>query len=76
MITGISDKMLKGKPEWKDMKERVRLFIEDDAVIVGHNVLFDKAMLFTHGIDLGENIVIDTFELSEILSQEAESLNL
>ncbi|MFZ2256100.1 MAG: hypothetical protein WAW59_01065 [Patescibacteria group bacterium] len=33
-------------------------------------------MLETHGIDLREYATLDTFELSEILSQEAESLNL
>lgn len=33
-------------------------------------------MLHTHGIDLTKNITLDTFELSEILSQDAESLNL
>ncbi len=33
-------------------------------------------MLATHGIDLTHHKVLDTFELSEILSQDAESLNL
>ena len=33
-------------------------------------------MFRTHGIDLTEHSALDTFELSEILSQEAESLNL
>lgn len=57
------------------MRERVRDFIAD-SIIVGHNVLFDIAMLATHEIDLSKNITLDTFELSEIFSQEAESLNL
>lgn len=43
---------------------------------MGHNVLFDIAMFSTHEIDLNKNIVIDTFELSEIFSQDVESLNL
>ncbi len=75
MITGISDKMLEGKPKWEDIRERVREFI-GKSIIVGHNVLFDTAMLASHGIDLGENTILDTFELSEIFSQDAESLNL
>lgn len=33
-------------------------------------------MLRTHGIDLSQQRIIDTFELSEIFSQDAESLNL
>lgn len=33
-------------------------------------------MLETHGINLSKHIVIDTFELSEIFSQDVESLNL
>jgi DNA polymerase III epsilon subunit-like protein len=45
-------------------------------VIVGHNVLFDIAMFASHGIDLSGSRVIDTFELSEIFSQDIESLNL
>lgn len=76
MITGITDAMLSGKPLWWDVRERVREFIGTESVIVGHNVLFDVAMLRTHDIDLSRHPILDTFELSEILSQEAESLNL
>lgn len=77
MITGITDAMLAGKPIWSDIRERVRDFIEgSETVIVGHNVLFDVGMLSTHGINLSEYPILDTFELSEILSQDVESLNL
>jgi DNA polymerase III epsilon subunit-like protein len=75
MITGITGAMLDGKPSWETVQEKVREFI-GDAVIVGHNVLFDIAVLGNHGIDLSSNTVIDTFELSEIFSQDVESLNL
>lgn len=75
MITGITSNMLIGMQKWEEVREKVREFI-GDAIIVGHNVLFDTAMLATHGIDLSGNITLDTFELSEIFSQEAESLNL
>jgi DNA polymerase III alpha subunit (gram-positive type) len=47
-----------------------------DAIIVGHNVLFDISMFESHGIHLDKNTIIDTFELSEIFSQDMESLNL
>ncbi len=75
MITGITPAMLEGKPSFESVQEKVREFI-GDAVIVGHNVLFDIAVLRSHGIDLSQNIVIDTFELSEIFSRGFESLNL
>lgn len=54
---------------------RVSEFI-GDAIIVGHNVFFDIEVLKYHGVSLEKNLVLDTFELSEIFSQEAESLNL
>lgn len=57
------------------MRDRVREFI-GDSIIVGHNVLFDVAMFATHDIDLSDSTILDTFELSEILSQDVESLNL
>ena len=75
MITGITDSMLVGKPKWEEVREKAREFI-GDAIIVGHNVLFDISMLVGHGIDLTKSIALDTFELSEIFSQDAESLNL
>ena len=75
MITGITDGMLIGKQKWEEVREKAREFI-GESIIVGHNVLFDIGMLASHGIDLTENIALDTFELSEIFSQDAESLNL
>lgn len=76
MITHITDAMLAGKPTWADIQAKVADFIGDNTVILGHNVFFDIAMLATHGIDLTHHKIVDTFELSEILSQDAESLNL
>lgn len=76
MITGITEAMVAGKCLWSDIREKVRTFIGEDGIIVGHNVLFDISMLYTHGIDLTKSRVLDTFELSEIFSQDAESLNL
>ena len=75
MITGISEKMLAWKETWDTVKVRVSEFI-GDAIIVGHNVFFDIEVLKYHGVSLEKNLVLDTFELSEIFSQEAESLNL
>lgn len=75
MITGITNDMLIGKPIFSSVRDKIAEFI-GDSIIVGHNVLFDIAMFSTHGIDLSANIVLDTFELSEIFSQDVESLNL
>ena len=75
MITGISDNMLIRKQKWEEVQNKVATFI-GDSIIVGHNVLFDINMLSTHGVDLSKHLSIDTFELSEIFSQDAESLNL
>ena len=75
MITGISNEMLIWKPDFESIKNKVQDFI-GDAIIVGHNVLFDISMFESHGIHLDKNTIIDTFELSEIFSQDMESLNL
>jgi DNA polymerase III epsilon subunit-like protein len=77
MITGITESMLARKPKWDEVRERVRVFFEEEnTIIVGHNVLFDTAMLKTHGIDITHLPTLDTFELSEMLSQDQASLNL
>lgn len=76
LITKISEKMLEGKPTWDEVKDKVQNFIGEDTVILGHNVIFDVEVLYHHGIDLKNRNIIDTFEFSEIFSQNAESLNL
>ncbi|GAB0175082.1 MAG: hypothetical protein HHAS10_09610 [Candidatus Altimarinota bacterium] len=76
MITGITNDMVRGKSKWGEVREKVNAFIEEESIIVGHNVLFDVSMLETHGISLRKHTILDTFELSEIFSGDAESLNL
>ncbi len=75
MITHITGDMLIGKPTWEEVRERVYEFLKW-SVIVGHNVLFDVAMLKSHGINLEDAVILDTFELSELFSSDSESLNL
>lgn len=76
MITGITNEMVQGKSTWSEIRERVASFIGEESIIVGHNVLFDISMFETHGIHLRNHRVLDTFELSELFSGDAESLNL
>lgn len=76
LITHITDSMLEGRETWDQVRQLVADFIGMDSIILGHNVLFDISMLATHGIDLSGHKILDTFEISEIFSQEASSLNL
>jgi DNA polymerase-3 subunit alpha (Gram-positive type) len=75
LITHITNDMLTDKPKWEEVCERAKEFLGDHP-IVGHNVLFDVAMLGTHDIDISKSLILDTFELSELLSSEVPSLNL
>lgn len=76
LITGINADMLSWRKTWKEVQNNVAEFIGEDSVILGHNVAFDIAMLESHGITLSKHKCIDTFELAEIFSWAAESLNL
>lgn len=76
LITHITNEMLAGKQKWPEIQENIKNFFNNDAVILGHNVFFDVAMFASHGIDLATHPILDTFELSEILAQDAPSLNL
>lgn len=76
LITRINNDMLVEKPTWNEVRQNIANFFDNNAIILGHNVFFDISMFSTHGIDLSNHPVIDTFELSEILSQDATSLNL
>ena len=75
IITGITEEMVIWAPLIHTLQEDIYKFIGNN-IIVWHNVLFDTGMLQSHDIDISGNTVVDTFELSEILFQEAESLNL
>lgn len=76
LITGITDNILSGCATWQEIRSKVADFFSDAPMIVGHNVFFDIDMLKTHDIDLSHLPIIDTFELAQILSPEAKSLNL
>lgn len=76
LITHIHPEMLINKPQWKKIRDTVKNFIPENAIILGHNVIFDVQMLETHGIKLSNHPIFDTFEFSEVFSQKAESLNL
>lgn len=76
LITHITNEMVREKSSWSEIQPKIKEFFNNDAVILGHNVFFDIAMFASHGIDLSSHPVLDTFELSEILAQNATSLNL
>lgn len=80
MITNITNSMLEGRKTWDEIRANVQSFIDTGDIFVGHNVLFDIAVLRAHGISFPEKNwhvqILDTFELAELFSQESESLNL
>jgi len=65
-ITGISLEMLEGQKLWDDIQNEVQKIV-DNAVIIGHNILFDTGFLQANGIDLNPDNYIDTHELARIL---------
>lgn len=80
MITNITNSMLEGRKSWDEIRANVQSFIDTGDIFVGHNVLFDIAVLRAHGVRFPEKNwhvqILDTFELAELFSQESESLNL
>ncbi len=74
-ITWIDNSMVSESPLFETIKEEVQNFIWDK-IVVGHNVLFDIAMLESHWINTRKDVICDTFEFSEMLFQDCESLNL
>lgn len=74
-ITGIFNDDVKEAPKIGEIKDEISNFIWDLPVL-WHNVDFDIGFLQANGVDLSQNIKIDTFLLANILLIEQDSLNL
>lgn len=75
-ITWIFDDDVKDAPKWnEEMIQKVQNFI-GDFPILWHNTYFDRDFLIQAGVDIADNIVLDTFILSNILLFQEKSLNL
>lgn len=82
-LTGITDQMLKGKPNVHDVMREFLLFCEEycqeSNVILGHNVMFDYSFLKSAAVNLGENYDrkgIDTLKIARVLHKDFESKTL
>ncbi|MDQ7022316.1 MAG: exonuclease domain-containing protein [Candidatus Gracilibacteria bacterium] len=74
-ITNISNKDVKDSPLWKDLIFEIEDFI-GDYPILGHNTKFDSGFLRFNGIELINNLELDTFEYANFLLKDEKSLSL
>jgi len=74
-ITNIRDVDVQDAPIFSGISSDIQNFI-GDLPILGHNTKFDKDFLVSHGIDLQNNLVLDTFFLANFLLFDLKSLNL
>lgn len=75
-ITNIFDDDVKNAPLWNnDIIFKITEFIWD-LPIIWHNTAFDRDFLLNNWVEIQENIVLDTFVLSNIILLEEKSLNL
>lgn len=75
-ITNIFDQDVVNAPFFDDeQKDKIEKFIEDSPIL-WHNTNFDRDFLLKNGIDIEENIVLDTFTLANIIFPYEKSLNL
>ena len=74
-ITNIFDEDLVWAPDLSEIKNEILDFIWDSPLL-WHNVYFDRDFFIEKGINVSDNIVLDTFFLSNILLFRLASLNL
>lgn len=70
-LTGITDGMLAGAPDWSDVLPQVRAFL-DGLPLLGHNVGFDASFLRRLGVDVCGPL-LDTATLARIVMPTASS---
>lgn len=54
-ITGITEDMIKGKPEFSSMLPDVAAIFKGCNTVIAHNLPFDKRMIFNESARIGEN---------------------
>ena len=77
-LTGINNKMVKGKPSFNDIMDELLHFV-GNSDIVGHNVKFDIDFIELHSngiIDFSRNKIYDTYLLSKIVLFSNAEFNL
>lgn len=65
-LTGIHPLELKDAPLFHQIKDGLSEFL-GDAILVGHNLAFDLSFLAAAGLNLEENPVYDTLEISRVV---------
>lgn len=74
-LTSINDSDVAWAPKFVELRNDIINFIWD-LPVVGHNVYFDVDFFANNGVNLDNNICIDTFFLSNFLCFKESSLNL
>ncbi len=74
-ITNITQEDVIDMPKWDAILDSVTDFIWDDPIL-GHNTKFDSGFLRNNGIELKNNIEIDSFEFANFLLIDEKSLSL
>lgn len=74
-ITNIFDEDVKDSPYIEDVKNKIEDFIWDNPIL-WHNTYFDRDFLIKNWVDIEDNVVLDTFFLSNFLVIDQPSLSL
>lgn len=74
-ITNIFDEDVKNSPYIEDIIDKIKYFIWDNPIL-WHNTNFDRDFLIKNGVDISNNIVLDTFFISNFLVRWEYSLSL
>lgn len=74
-ITWITDEMVANMPNFGDIINKIEDFIWENPIL-WHNTYFDRDFLIEKGVNISNNIVIDTFFLANFLSLKSKSLSL
>lgn len=79
-LTGITDEMLFGAPSEAEAADALLGFLQEDNILLGHNISFDHSflvqMLRRCGREVPQFIGIDTLKISRVLCPELPSKSL